>query len=79
MTIIQNLGRAAAIAAGLTLIAVSPAGAAPDPAKSPAKPAPAAKSQRYCVETQVTGSHLARRTCKTRDAWLKEGFDPAAK
>lgn len=79
MITIQTLGRAAAIAAGLTLIAVSPAGASPDPAKSPAK-APAAKSQRYCVETQVTGSRLARRTCKTRDAWIKsDGFDPASK
>jgi hypothetical protein len=79
MITIQTLSRAAAIAAGLALIAVSPAGASPDP-KSPAKAAPAAKSQRYCVETQVTGSRLARRTCKTRDAWIKsEGFDPAAK
>ena len=80
MITIQTLGRAAAIAAGLTLIAVSPAGASPDPARSSAKAAPAAKSQRYCVETQVTGSRLARRTCKTRDAWIKsDGFDPAAK
>lgn len=78
MTIIQTLGRVAAIAAACTVIAVTPASAAPDPAKSPAK-APEAKSQRYCVKTEVTGSRLARRTCKTRDAWLREGFDPAAK
>lgn len=38
------------------------------------------KSQRYyVVDDSMTGSRLARRECKTLDAWLAEGFDPRAK
>ena len=78
MITIQTLSRAAAIAAACTLVAIAPASAASDPTRAPAKPA--AKNQRYCVETEVTGSRIARCTCKTRDAWIKsDGFDPTAK
>jgi hypothetical protein len=42
-------------------------------------PAKASKAKRYCVEDTVTGSRLPRRSCRTREEWLAEGFDPLAK
>jgi hypothetical protein len=30
------------------------------------------------VET-LTGSHIPTKQCRTRDEWLKRGFDPIAK
>jgi len=74
---IPNIGRIAAIAAATTLVAAAavPAGAAiSDPVGAPAK---VKKETRYCVENPVSGSNIVRKTCKTRDAWIKsEGFDP---
>lgn len=79
-----QMGRVSAIAAAAALVigSVAPAIAAPrDPA--PAKSsqedqtAPTTKAKRYCVESEVTGSRVPMRVCKTRDQWLKEdGFDP---
>ena len=40
--------------------------------------APRAKSTRYCVVGALTGSRIERKTCRTRQAWLNEGFDPLA-
>ncbi|NML05516.1 hypothetical protein [Sphingomonas sp. G-3-2-10] len=80
-----QMGRVSAIVAAAALVigSVGPATAAisrdPAPAKSSQEDqgTPAAKTKRYCVESDVTGSRMARRTCKTRDQWLKEdGFDP---
>jgi len=32
---------------------------------------------KYCVVDTVTGTRIARKVCKTRDAWRREnGFDP---
>jgi len=54
--------------------AASPAGEATSTA--PAEPA----LQRYCTVEMPTGSHITRRTCKTRAQWIAEdGFDPTAK
>lgn len=39
----------------------------------------AADLQRYCVVNTPTGSHIQRKTCKTRPDWLAEGFDPLEK
>jgi len=70
------------LAAAFATAATSPAIAAPDPSGKAAKAqdeAPKApKEKRYCVvEPKVTGSHLSRKTCKTRDRWIAEnGFDP---
>ncbi len=76
-----RLSRAAAVAAALALTAAvaAPAGAAAwDPTvatKAPVEP-PAAKPRRYCTNQEMTGS-IVRRTCKTRDEWIRdEGFDP---
>lgn len=33
----------------------------------------------YCVVDTPTGSNIERRTCKSLEAWLAEGFDPRAK
>ncbi|MFA5963982.1 MAG: hypothetical protein WC804_08200 [Sphingomonas sp.] len=41
-----------------------------------AKPKP---EQRFCVVSEVTGTRIPKKTCKTRKAWLAEGFDPLAK
>ncbi len=36
-----------------------------------------ADTKRYCVSGTVTGSRLARKTCKTRAQWISEdNFDP---
>lgn len=47
-------------------------------AAAPATEAAPADTQRYCVVSQVTGSHIDRRECHTRTDWLKQGFDPLA-
>lgn len=74
MTAIQNIARAAAIAAAATLAITASVGAM---AAEPVKP-PVAKPTRYCVISEVAGSRFTHTKCKTRDAWIKaEGFDPA--
>jgi hypothetical protein len=83
MITIQTLGRAAAIAAAATLAIATPvsAFAAPIPATpAPAKAAPAAEAAvRYCTIDEIGGSRFTKRTCKTRDAWIRdEDFDPVA-
>ena len=49
-------------------------GTVPDAGKSKPK-----RDQRYCVVYNITGSILPHKTCKTRQDWLAEGFDPLAK
>ena len=65
-------------------LAVSAPALAREPAGKPA-PAPAPSSSsadapnpkvRYCIIEDITGSHIPRKTCKTRADWLAEGFDP---
>ena len=43
---------------------------APDSSASSPKPT------RYCVVATFTGSRVEKKTCLTRDEWLKRGFDP---
>ena len=69
--------------AALTTIAGSAQAAGPrsagDAAPAPnatltAAPSPQTK---YCIVDTVTGSRIAKKVCKTRDAWMREdGFDP---
>jgi hypothetical protein len=77
---IQTVGRisAMAAAAALSVTAIVPASAATsDPAAASTAPAKAKRPTRYCVENVVPGSNIVRKTCKTRDEWIKaEGFDP---
>jgi hypothetical protein len=49
--------------------------AAPTARSTPtAEPSPQTK---YCIVDTVTGSRIAKKVCKTRDAWMREdGFDP---
>ena len=42
----------------------------PEASAGPTKPT------RYCVVATFTGSHVEKKTCLTRDEWLKRGFDP---
>ncbi len=42
----------------------------PETSTNPAKPT------RYCVVATFTGSRVEKKTCLTRDEWLKRGFDP---
>lgn len=38
------------------------------------------KPTRYCVMVEPqTGSRIWGKMCQTRDAWLKQGFDPIAR
>lgn len=80
---IRNISRVSTIVAAAALVAtaVVPASAAiTDPAGAPSAPAKVKKPTRYCVENAVTGSNIVRKTCKTRDEWIKaEGFDPIAR
>ncbi|WP_028965114.1 hypothetical protein [Sphingomonas phyllosphaerae] len=66
-----------------SLFAIAPAHAAPKTAPN-AEPSPAAASTdmpspahnantRYCYNTEITGSRLLSRVCKTRDAWKHMG------
>jgi hypothetical protein len=49
--------------------AVPQANASPTAAPSP--------QTKYCIVDTVTGSRIAKKVCKTRDAWMHEdGFDP---
>ncbi len=71
-----------AIAAVVGLAFPVAASGAPKPAETSAadQQANTTKPQRYCVvDDSLTGSRLAKRECKTLDAWLAEGFDPRAK
>ena len=43
---------------------------APDPSAGSTKPI------RYCVIATFTGSQVEKKTCLTREEWLKRGFDP---
>lgn len=67
----------------LTTIAASAQAAGPKPAGDAASvtkatPTAAPSPQtKYCIVDTVTGSRIAKRVCKTRDAWMREdGFDP---
>lgn len=62
-----------------------PAAAQNDPApRAPTITAPAqggggatkAKPTRYCVKSDITGSRIQRRACRTRSDWLLQGYDP---
>lgn len=68
-----------ATAAALAIPAI--ASAEPKPDASTATPATTATQHapRYCVVDTPTGSNIERRTCKSLEAWLAEGFDPRAK
>ncbi len=73
------IAAAALVTSGLTpayAMARDPDGAsASAPAK--AQDRPAKKARKICVQTELTGTRLPRKTCKTRDQWIKEdGFDP---
>lgn len=65
-------------AAVASLIAILPAAAAP---KAPPAPAPSASpdldrpaaATRYCYDTEITGSRLAKRVCHTRADWKDRG------
>ena len=84
----MNLSFALAIAAfGVTDLA---APALADPAAPAPKIAPAADSgnaadprtdqRRVCVVDTPTGSHIQRKDCRTRAAWIASfGIDPLAK
>ena len=69
--------------AALTLVAGPAAATGREPA-SDAKPAAratptadASTQKKYCIVDTITGSRLAQKVCKTRDAWMREdGFDP---
>ncbi|MFV0624725.1 hypothetical protein ACBY01_12060 [Sphingomonas sp. ac-8] len=50
---------------------------APAPAESVDAPKPQTqKATRYCSNETLTGSHIAKRVCHTRDEWLGMGVDP---
>lgn len=83
MITIQTLGRAAAIAAAATLVIGTPVAAFAKPipaAPKPVEAVPAASTAvRYCTIDEIGGSRFTKRTCKTRDAWIRdEDFDPVA-
>jgi hypothetical protein len=71
--------RTALIFATAALAIPAIASAEPKPDASTANPATTARAPRYCVVDTPTGSNIERRTCKSLDAWLAEGFDPRVK
>ena len=66
-----------AAVAGLATPAIASAAPKPvAPAQADTAQAPAARTQRYCIVSQVTGSRVDHRECRTLDAWLARGVDP---
>jgi len=71
-----------AAVAALTMVAGSAQAADSRPANDAAPAAratPVAEStpqKKYCVVDTLTGSRIAQKVCKTREAWMREGFDP---
>ena len=56
------------------------AGAAAPAASAAPAPAPAEAQPKYCVFETPTGSHIRKKTCLTRDQWIKTyNFDPTEK
>lgn len=71
-----------ATVAALTMVAGSaqatdsrPTSDAPAARATPAAE-PAPEQKKYCVVDTLTGSRIAQKICKTREAWMREGFDP---
>jgi hypothetical protein len=67
----------------LAMISGSAQAAGPRPAGEAAREASATPTAapspqtKYCIVDTVTGSRIAIKVCKTRDAWMREdGFDP---
>lgn len=75
------------VAAAFCMAGASPImAAAPDPGSAPKAETPQSDTQsaatsktKYCVVDTLTGSHIAKKTCHTRQEWLDQGFDPLAK
>lgn len=72
------------VASAMLVVATPIAAIASDPASEPASgtqpaPAKAESKTRYCVIETPLGSHLSKKTCLTREEWLKQGVDPLAK
>jgi len=44
--------------------------------ETPGASAGSTKPIRYCVIATFTGSQVEKKTCLTREEWLKRGFDP---
>lgn len=75
--IIMLIGGAALAFAAPAMAANSDSEAAGSvPKIEQAKPKP---DQRYCVVSNITGSRIEHKVCKTRKEWLAEDFDPLAK
>ena len=77
-------GLGAILLAGSAMIGATGASAASDPDKSVKAPAAvAAKASgttKYCVVSNLTGSRVPRKECRTRADWMaRDGFDPLAK
>ena len=68
------LAAAAAVAAQQPAATAVPKIVAPVEGGSPA----ATQPTRYCVKEATTGTRMSRKVCRTRDAWLADGFDPLA-
>ena len=63
-------------------MALAAATAAPAPAAKTTERAPAAADapeRRYCVVTTLSNSRIPQRDCRTRAAWLRDGYDPLAR
>lgn len=71
------------ITIALSAISLALAGSTPDAGAAPAAQPPAAAestaAKRYCVKETPTGSILGNKVCRTRDEWLKKGYDPIAR
>ncbi|GAA0306794.1 hypothetical protein GCM10009087_15930 [Sphingomonas oligophenolica] len=69
---------ALAIVPGVSNATPSAEGAPRDAAAAAQAPAPTEATKRYCAVETLTGSHIQKKTCMSRDAWIKAyGFDPA--
>ena len=68
---------ASPVVASDTRPTAAPTTEAPQVAQDGAR-VPNAKTK-YCIVDLVTGSRIPVKTCKTREAWLEQGFDPLAR
>jgi len=69
------LAASPAMAAGPQPDPAQPSFADPAPAPTPPAAGPAANTHRYCASTEITGSRIPRRFCRTRAEWAEMGVD----
>lgn len=60
-------------------VAAAPAASTPAGSSVAARPARTSKPTQYCIQAAYTGTRMPKKTCKTREEWMRDGIDPTEK